>query len=146
MTTIQRQIFALGGVFENDDIQLEIHREGDGPVPMPLLLTYNSEDPLAVRATFMGGPGKDNIDYYMERNMLFVGRYSSSGGENLRMFPGPFESSTVLAIVEGQKARLALIPTDEISSFLSETQLLVPLGEEKVNIDSFLEQLLKDKE
>jgi hypothetical protein len=138
MATIQRQLFAIGGQFTADD------HEGQEPNVLPMLLTYKSESPLAIQVRFLG----DEEDILVDRHALFAGRYLPQELGSIRITPAigtdAPENTTVLAVVEGRKARVALFQTDDISDFLTETTNLVPLGEEQMDVDSAIEMFFKE--
>ena len=139
MTVVQKQVFGLGANVSRD---AEENTDAVFPTPKPLLLTYDSDSPFEVVIQFMG------IDepLHLERSSLLSGRFIPQQLGSVRVCPaegeGLPEGMTFLGRVSGERADVAFIPTDELSDFLSDTQRLVPIGKESMNIDSELERLL----
>jgi hypothetical protein len=87
-------------------------------------------------------------DLYVDRNSLFMGRYTQQALGHILIQPAMGEdapdNATVISMLKGERASIALCHTSDISEFLAETQRLVPLGEEQLDVDSAIEQLLRE--
>jgi hypothetical protein len=118
----------------------------DLSVSMCVALRYEADDPYAVRAAFHPlGPGR-TVEWFLSRDMLAQALSEHTGHGDVRMWPAGGSGRDALYIALSSPAGSALLelPTQQVESFLRETQSVVPPGTEssRLDLDTELAQLL----
>ncbi|WP_249400142.1 SsgA family sporulation/cell division regulator [Streptomyces argyrophylli] len=105
-------------------------------LPLRVRLRYDPADPYVVRAAFFVD-GDEPVEWVLGRDLLADGVEGFAGQADVRIWSAAGRSDESLYIALGSSAGTALleVPVRDISSFLQDTQALVPRGTESGLID-----------
>nr|WP_052372150.1 SsgA family sporulation/cell division regulator [Amycolatopsis taiwanensis] len=102
--------------------------------------SYDPEDPYAVTLSFSAEGGRW-VAWNFARDLLYDGLRSSAGLGDVRVYPDidllviELDSPDGHAVVEMERV--------QAENFLVETTEAVPIGEERIDIDAFLAEIIK---
>lgn len=125
------------------DIALHCDDEQGRPMAFIATFSYDAADPYAVRVTFHVPAG--DIPWVVARSLLVRGISEPAGEGDIRLRPGLDEDGRAVVRVDfhSPEGRLQVeVRTAELLSFLGRTWLTVRPGDEAIDIDAFLAQLL----
>ncbi|WP_316780949.1 SsgA family sporulation/cell division regulator [Streptomyces sasae] len=105
-------------------------------LPLFVRLRYAPADPYVVRAAFFVDCD-DPVEWVLGRDLLADGLQGSAGHADVRIWSAAGRGDESIYIALGSSAGTALleVPVQDISSFLQDTQALVPRGTESGLID-----------
>ncbi|WP_405552082.1 SsgA family sporulation/cell division regulator [Streptomyces sp. NBC_01171] len=105
-------------------------------LPLCVRLRYEPADPYVVRAAFFVDC-EEPVEWVLGRDLLADGLEDSAGHAEVRIWPAAGRGDESIYIALGSSAGTALleVPVRDISSFLQDTQALVPRGTESGLID-----------
>ncbi|MCW2783561.1 MAG: regulator [Marmoricola sp.] len=106
--------------------------------------SFNANDPWAVTMTLdtIAGP----VDWTFARDLLIEGQFAPTGDGDVHVWPCLSPSGEAVVIVELDSPSgetLLQFPTRAIQDFVRGSVEAVPVGDEAVDVDSWLEQLLR---
>ena len=125
------------------DIALHCDDEHGRPMAFIATFSYDVDDPYAVRVTFHVPSGE--IPWVMSRSLLTRGMGEPVGDGDIRLSPGLDESGRAIVRVDfhSPEGRLQVeVRSGDLLDFLGRTWLAVLPGEEAVDVDGFLAELL----
>lgn len=105
-------------------------------LPLCMRLRYEPADPYVVRAAFFVH-SDEPVEWVLGRDLLADGLEGSAGYADVRIWSAAGRGDEAIYIALGSSAGTALleVPVQDISSFLQDTQALVPRGTESGLID-----------
>ncbi|MEV7979964.1 SsgA family sporulation/cell division regulator [Streptomyces sp. NPDC086519] len=105
-------------------------------LPLCVRLRYEPADPYVIRAAFFVDCDKP-VEWVLGRDLLADGLEGSAGHADVRIWSAAGRGDQSIYIALGSSAGTALleVPVQDISSFLQDTQALVPRGTESGLID-----------
>ncbi|WP_030340459.1 SsgA family sporulation/cell division regulator [Streptomyces sp. NRRL S-1022] len=105
-------------------------------LPLCVRLRYEPTDPYVVRAVFFIDCDEP-VEWVLGRDLLADGLKGSAGHADVRIWPAAGRGDESVYIALGSSAGTALlkVPVQDITSFLQDTQALVPRGAESGHID-----------
>jgi hypothetical protein len=105
-------------------------------LPLCVRLRYEPADPYVVRAAFFVDCGEP-VEWVLGRDLLAGGLEGSAGHADVRIWSAAGRGDESIYIALGSSAGTALleVPVQDISSFLEDTEALVPRGTEAGLID-----------
>ncbi|MEU5708745.1 SsgA family sporulation/cell division regulator [Streptomyces flaveolus] len=105
-------------------------------LPLCVRLRYEPADPYVVRAAFFVGCDEP-VEWILGRDLLADGLEGSAGHADVRIWSaaGPGDESIYIALGSSAGTALLEVPVQDISSFIQDTQALVPRGAESGLID-----------
>lgn len=116
-------------------------------LPLCMSLRYEPADPYVVRALFFTH-SDEPVEWVLGRDLLAEGLKGSAGGGDVRIWSAVSRGDQAMYIVLGSRAGNALleVPVQDVSTFLENTEALVPRGTESGRIDWDVElaHLLKE--
>ncbi|MFB6805229.1 SsgA family sporulation/cell division regulator [Streptomyces sp. NPDC056387] len=118
-----------------------------GRVPLLAHFLYGSEDPYAVQATFFDGPAV-LARWHFDRQMLAEGLHRSVGEGDVSFCPheagGVDELRVTLRGLAGERRGDAVVFVEAraLADFLDETYTVTGAGEEFLDVDTLLDELL----
>jgi hypothetical protein len=114
---------------------------------IPATLCYDARDPFAVRMSFPAPATLEGVDvcWTFARELLAAGMTETAGAGDVRVRPYGYDR-TVLEFHAVEGTAIVHIRTGELERFLSDTERLVPVGDEylHVDLDGDLAELLRD--
>ncbi|MFB9315099.1 SsgA family sporulation/cell division regulator [Nocardioides plantarum] len=125
------------------DIALHCDDEHGRPMAFIATFSYDVTDPYAVRVTFHVPSGE--IPWVMARSLLARGLGEPAGDGDIRLSPGLDENGLAVVRVDfhSPEGRLQVeVRSGDLLAFLGRTWLAVLPGEETVDVDGFLAELL----
>ncbi|MER6260543.1 SsgA family sporulation/cell division regulator [Streptomyces sp900105245] len=104
--------------------------------PLCMRLRYEPADPYVVRAAFFVH-SDEPVEWILGRDLLTDGLNGCAGHGDIRIWSAAGRGDESLYIALGSSAGTALldVPMQDLSSFLQDTQALVPRGTESGLID-----------
>ncbi|MGV9347729.1 SsgA family sporulation/cell division regulator [Streptomyces spiralis] len=104
--------------------------------PLCMRLRYEPADPYVVRAAFFVH-SDEPVEWVLGRDLLADGLEGSAGCADVRIWSAAGRGDESIYIALGSSGGTALleVPVQDISSFLQDTQALVPPGTESGLID-----------
>lgn len=105
-------------------------------LPLCVRLRYAPADPYVVRAAFFVDCDEP-VEWILGRDLLADGLEGSAGHADVRIWSaaGRGDESIYIALRSSAGTALLEVPVQDISSFLQDTQALVPRGTESELID-----------
>ncbi|MFF7964734.1 SsgA family sporulation/cell division regulator [Streptomyces sp. NPDC007903] len=105
-------------------------------LPLCVRLRYEPADPYVVRAAFFVDCDEP-VEWVLGRDLLADGLEDSAGHAEVRIWSAAGRGDESVYIALGSSAGTALleVPVQDLSSFLQDTQALVPRGTESGLID-----------
>ncbi|WP_432074127.1 SsgA family sporulation/cell division regulator [Streptomyces wuyuanensis] len=105
-------------------------------LPLCVRLRYEPADPYVVRAAFFVDCDEP-VEWVLGRDLLADGLEGSAGHADVRIWSaaGRGDESIYIALESPAGTALLEVPVQDISSFLQDTQALVPRGTESGLID-----------
>ncbi|MFC9154680.1 SsgA family sporulation/cell division regulator [Streptomyces bauhiniae] len=122
-----------------------------GMVVMPLRmdLSYEPDDPYAVRVSFTYPGTEQGVGWVMGRDLLAEGLDGPAGEGDVQIWPVREAGERLVYIRLSPDTGTALFeaPAEQIAVFLRATEVIVPRGAEsrRVDIDALLTRLLGDR-
>ncbi|AOR31629.1 hypothetical protein BFF78_11720 [Streptomyces fodineus] len=115
-------------------VQLVVSR--DCSVPLCVRLRYEPTDPYVVRAVFFVDCDEP-VEWILGRELLADGLKGSAGYADVRIWSATGRGDQSMYIALGSSAGTALleVPVRDLTSFLQNTEALVPRGTESGHID-----------
>lgn len=112
----------------------------DGPAGanrhVPVTLAYDPADPFAVRLTFHAS---HTVVWHLSRDLMWHGLVDSAGSGDVRMWRGGSPVGGLYLRLTGSGGTgLFAMPADDVERFVDDTYLLVPHGEERVDVDGWI--------
>jgi hypothetical protein len=127
------------------EIGVQLVAPGEGTVPLPMVLHYDSADPFAVHATFRTGKG-EGVSWVFARDLLTLGVHRPTGEGDVRVWPSSSSGSEVVFIGLNSPDGEALLqaPAASVIDFLGRSYAIVPHGRERdyLDVDRVIESLL----
>jgi hypothetical protein len=115
------------------EITLEVQSPGDGPSSVPVVLSYASDDPWAVHATFLVGQDQQVV-WLFSRELLETGRRFLCGDGDVNV--GPHEEGRVRIELRSPDGTAGLLARErDVTAFLQATYDAVPAGAEHGRLD-----------
>ena len=117
------------------------------PASLETTFDYDSADPYAVRLVFRGP--SSSVDWLVSRNLLLNGLAGPTGDGDVRCWPDRDRSGRASVAMEFRSpgGRLVTrVQRAELERFLCRTLEVVPLGEERIDVDALLAGLLAESE
>jgi hypothetical protein len=106
---------------------------------------YDAADPCAVTLVLQSPSGP--VHWTFARELLVEGQYEPAGEGDVRVWPclGASGESVVIVELSSPLGEAVLqFPTRAVQEFVNSSIDAVPLGQEQVDVDTWLEQLLAD--
>jgi hypothetical protein len=106
-------------------------------------LAYDAMDPFAITMTFRTRQG--DIPWVFCRELLREGIADPSGDGDVHIWPSIDTQGRAVVVIElhsNSGSFVAHARTADIYRFLTLTQSLVPIGDERVDVDAMIESLL----
>jgi hypothetical protein len=105
-------------------------------LPLCVRLRYEPADPYVVRAVFFADCDEP-VEWVLGRDLLADGLKASAGCADVRIWSAVGRGDQSMYIALGSSAGTALVevPVRDITSFLQDTEALVPRGTESGHID-----------
>lgn len=105
-------------------------------LPLCVRLRYEPTDPYVVHAVFLADCGEP-VEWVLGRDLLADGLKGSAGYADVRIRSAAGRGDRSMYIALGSSAGTALleVPVQDITSFLQDTEALVPRGTESGRID-----------
>ncbi|MGW0753347.1 SsgA family sporulation/cell division regulator [Streptomyces sp. NPDC002587] len=125
-------------------VSLDVTR---GRVPLLARFSYDGADPYVVRATFLDGPAV-LARWSFDRPMLAEGLHRAVGEGDVTFSPhraaGVDEVRVALRGpgVEGEGNAVLFVEARALTGFLEQTYAVTGAGEEFLDVDTFLDELL----
>ncbi|MFF5138427.1 SsgA family sporulation/cell division regulator [Streptomyces sp. NPDC013157] len=115
-------------------VQLVVSR--DRSVPLSVRLRYEPTDPYVVHAVFFVDC-VEPVEWVLGRDLLADGLEGSAGYADVRIWSAAGRGDQSMYMALGSSAGTALleIPVPDLTSFLKNTEALVPRGTESGHID-----------
>ena len=112
-------------------------------------LSWSREDPLAVRVTLSAEPDHPALprgDWDVLRDFLRYGIEEPTGDGAVRIRPGPTGLVALELAGPGRRCYTVHLPADVLSSFLDDTERVVPAGAEADDavLDALIARLIGD--
>jgi hypothetical protein len=133
----------------NKTLVMQLQSAGGNRFPVLAHMTYDAEDPFAVTMVFSHN-GRSLASWRLDRDMLADGLRRRVGEGDVRMHPqatGAWDELCIDFYGEphhdgGRRHATVFAWAAGVDSFLQETYVCVPRGEEQVRVDDFLSELL----
>lgn len=124
-------------------VQVLLIATAPGSRPVPAALHYHPADPLAVRMSFPPEISLDGaaVEWTFARELLSDGLRAPSGSGDVRVRPLGTDR-TVLELHVDDGVAMVQMSTDDIRSFLERSYEAVPAGQERLDVDGGLAELL----
>ncbi|MET7893551.1 SsgA family sporulation/cell division regulator [Streptomyces mirabilis] len=105
-------------------------------LPLCVRLRWEPTDPYVVHAVFFADCDEP-VEWLLGRDLLADGLEGSAGYADVRIWPAVGRGDQSIYIVLGSSAGTALleVPVQDVTSFLQDTEALVPRGTESGHID-----------
>lgn len=113
--------------------------------PLVAEFVYDAADPCA--ATLVLETPSGPVHWTFARDLLVEGQYEPAGDGDVHVWPCLSPSGEAVVIVElcaplGET--MLQFPTRAVQEFVHSSTEVVPLGQEQVDVDAWLDQLLAD--
>ncbi|MFB7176212.1 SsgA family sporulation/cell division regulator [Streptomyces sp. NPDC056257] len=118
-----------------------------GAVPLQARLSYDGEDPYVVQATFLDGPTV-LARWHFDRQMLAEGLHRPVGEGDVAFSPHTAAGGDELRVslrrygAEGQGNAVLFVEACALTDFLEQTYAVIGAGEELLDLDGLLDELL----
>ncbi|MFE9928480.1 SsgA family sporulation/cell division regulator [Streptomyces sp. NPDC005533] len=118
-----------------------------GGVPLQARLSYDGEDPYVVQATFLDGPTV-LARWHFDRQMLAEGLHRPVGEGEVTFSPhtGPGGDEIRVSLrshgADGQANAVLFVQARALAEFLERTYAVIGPGEEVLDLDGLLDELL----
>jgi hypothetical protein len=126
------------------DLEIGLVLSPERSVPVPALLGYRSDDPLAVHITFHVNSAHP-VHWTFSRDVLVEGVFRPSGHGDVRVWPAKADGRGVvlMALSSPEGDALLEVPAAQLSAWLERTLRVVPPGTEgeQLGIDDALDEL-----
>jgi Streptomyces sporulation and cell division protein, SsgA len=134
-----------GGMTVSIELSLRLVVPDHTTVPLLASLSYDGDDPYAVRMAFHVGL-EEPVEWIFARDLLIAGTHQLTGDGDIQVWPADGTGSEVLNIALSSPFGQALFeaPAAAVADFLERTYKLVPEGREGdfIDIESEIEELL----
>ncbi len=116
---------------------------GDSALPVPTVLRYDPADPCAVYATFHAAG--DTVEWIFSRDLLYGGLTNDVGVGDVRVWPSTqYDDVIYIGLSSPEGEALIECPLPEVKAFLEFTAKLVPFGDEVVDMEAAINQILTE--
>jgi hypothetical protein len=109
----------------------------DYSLPLCMRLRYEPADPYVVRAAFFTCDCDEPVEWALGRDLLADGLRGSAGEGDVRIRPAVGRGDRAMYLTLRNSAGTAVleVPTQDLKTFLQNTEALVPRGTESRHID-----------
>ncbi|GAA4548189.1 SsgA family sporulation/cell division regulator [Amycolatopsis samaneae] len=121
-------------------IEFGLRTFGASPLPVPVELEHDTDDPYAIVAVLHAGA--NIVRWIFGRDLLADGLLAPTGEGDVRVSPAADRSKAVVELNSPDGAAVLEAPAQELAAFLDRTYEKVPVGEESRWFD-FDEELAK---